>query len=69
MKSRGVTASPRWRPNPEIAWHPDRGESTRGTSLGQRDSKLSHEFETSGQQVQDGAHAKLKSIIFGTHLC
>ena len=38
---------------PKIAWNPDRSESTRGTSLSQRDSKLSHEIEASGQPVQD----------------
>ena len=38
----------------KIAWHPDRSESTRGTSLSQRDSKLSHEIEGSCQPVQDG---------------
>ena len=33
---------------------PDRSESTRGTSLSQRYSKLSHEIEATGQPVQDG---------------
>ena len=37
----------------KIAWHPDRSESTRGTSLSQRDSKLLHEIEASGQPVKD----------------
>ena len=36
-----------------ISCHPDRSESTRGTSLSQRDSKLSHEIEAIGQPVQD----------------
>ena len=35
-------------------------QATRGTSLSQRDSKLSHEIEASGQSVQDGAQT-LKS--------
>ena len=47
----------------KIAWQPDRSESTRGTSLSQRDSKLSHEIKASGQTVQDGAQSlKLHSI-------
>ena len=36
-----------------IVWHPDRSDSSRGTSLIQRDSKLSHGIEASGQSVQD----------------
>ena len=39
----------------KIACHPDRSQSTRGTSLNQRDSKLSHEIEASGQSDQNGA--------------
>ena len=39
----------------KIAWKADRSASTRGTSLSQRDSKLSHEIEASDQSVQDGA--------------
>ena len=39
---------------------PDQSESTHGTSLSQRDSKLSHEIEASGQPVQDGVQT-LKS--------
>ena len=35
-------------------------ESTRGTSLSKRDSKLSHEIEASGQPVHDGVQT-LKS--------
>ena len=38
-----------------ISWHPDRSESTRGTSLSQRDSKLPNEIQASGQLVQHGA--------------
>ena len=44
----------------KITWHPDRSESTHGTSLSQQDSKLSHEIEASGQPVRDGART-LKS--------
>ena len=54
------SASPKWRPNHEFALHPDRSESTRGTSLSQRDSNLSYEIEASGQPIQDGAQT-LKS--------
>ena len=43
-----------------ISWHPDRSESTRGSLVKQRDSKLSHEIEASGEPVQDGAQT-LKS--------
>lgn len=32
-----------------ISWHPDRRESIHGTSLNQRDSKISHEIKANGQ--------------------